>query len=105
MCEGQLSSKAVSESVRCRIRLYLGKRVTMVGEQRQSALNTTPSVAGNVIGLAGLFRCPQYEESCSVRSVCSVSERSFSSCLVEEKEGRNRLVSRGLKQVWLILLT
>ena len=54
--------------------------------QRQSALNTTPSVAGNVIGLAGLLRCPQYEESCSVRSVRSISERSFSSCLVEEKE-------------------
>ena len=41
----------------------------MVGEQRQSALTTTPSVAGNVIGLAGLLRCPQYEESCSVRFV------------------------------------
>jgi hypothetical protein len=102
--EGLLSTTAVSEPVRCRIRLYLGKRVTMVGEQRQSVLKTTPSVAGNVIGLAGLLRCPQYEESCSVRTVRSVSERSFSSCLVEEKEG-NRLVSRGLKQVWLILLT
>ena len=104
MREGQLSSTAVSEPVRCRIHLCLGKRVTMVGEQRQSALNTTPSVAGNVIGLAGLLRCLQYEESCSVRSVRSISERSFSSCLVEEKEGK-RLVSRGLKQVWLILLT
>ena len=47
----------------------------MVGEQRQSALNTTPSVAGNVIGLAGLLRCPQYEESCSVRSVFVLSGR------------------------------
>ena len=102
MREGQLSSTAVSETVRCSIRLYLGKRVRMVGELRQSALNT--SVAGNVIGLAGLLRCPQYDESCSVRSVRSISERSFSSSLVEEKEG-NRLVSRGLKQVWLILLT
>ena len=82
----------------------LGKRETMVGEQRQNALNTTPSVAVNVIDLAVLLRRPQYEESCSVRSVRSISERSFSSCLVEEKKG-NRLVSSGLKQVWLILLT
>ena len=82
----------------------LGKRETMVGEQRQNALNTTPSVAVNVIDLEVLLRRPQYEESCSVRSVRSISEHSFSSCLVEEKEG-NRLVSSGLKQVWLILLT
>ena len=55
----------------------LGKRETMVGEQRQNALNTTPSVAGNVIGLPGLLRCPQYEELCSVRSVRSISDFVF----------------------------